>query len=300
MPREGGTARSSRRRAGTQRLSRHLLARTGRSSRTPATHDENADVYVVPAAGGQPPAARPIIPGPTSPWPGLPTAKSVLFHSGRARRYRDLHQLYTVPVSGGFPTELPLPSGERGVVLARRRAARLRAVLPVAAGMEALPRRADRRRSGSRTFATPRVTKVPREGSNDKQPDVGRRHRAISSPTARGGDAIRVRHRRRRRTPGRSRTTTASTSSPPPPGPGAIVYDQLGALSPVRPRVRPDAARGRRHASPPTFPSSGRASRRSRPARSSTPPSRPPASASSSRRTARSSPRRRRRGTCAT
>ena len=72
----------------------------------------NPDVYVIPAAGGEPkrltwhPAAD-VAAG----W--SPDSKNVLFSSTRTSS-TDAPKLFTVPVEGGFATELPLPMGSGG------------------------------------------------------------------------------------------------------------------------------------------------------------------------------------------
>jgi tricorn protease len=73
----------------------------------------NRDVYVMPAAGGQPKRltyhpSRDDVVG----W--TPDGKSVLFASPRHSYYRFNNQLFTVPVTGGPATELPLPIAEEG------------------------------------------------------------------------------------------------------------------------------------------------------------------------------------------
>jgi tricorn protease len=73
-------------------------------------YDGNKDVYVVPAAGGVPRRltfhpADDIVMG----W--APDGKKILFASwGNSFRHFEF-QLYTVPVEGGFPTQLPIPIG---------------------------------------------------------------------------------------------------------------------------------------------------------------------------------------------
>jgi tricorn protease len=107
--------------------------------------------------------------------------KSVLFNSGR-RTYRDLRQLYTVPLGGGFPTELPLPSGDEASYSAD--GTKL-AYVPYFQWQPAWKRY----RGGQTTpvwiadLRDSRVTKVPREGSNDKNP-MWLARRPISSDRA--------------------------------------------------------------------------------------------------------------------
>jgi tricorn protease len=75
-------------------------------------YDGNTDVYLVPAAGGIPkrltwhPSAD-VVQGFT------PDGKAVLFSSGRASYTASYAQLYTVPLDGGFPTQLKVPNAFR-------------------------------------------------------------------------------------------------------------------------------------------------------------------------------------------
>jgi tricorn protease len=73
-------------------------------------HEGNVDVYVIPATGG--------VPQRLTHHPALdealgwtPDGKSVLFRSNR-HSYAGFNRLFTVPLNGGLPTELPLPMGE--------------------------------------------------------------------------------------------------------------------------------------------------------------------------------------------
>jgi tricorn protease len=78
------------------------IAYTGRQ-------DGNVDVYVIDAAGGEP-LRLTYHPAPDIALGWSPDGARVIFSSTRATD-RDLTQLYTVPVGGGLPAELPLPSG---------------------------------------------------------------------------------------------------------------------------------------------------------------------------------------------
>lgn len=74
-------------------------------------YDGNRDVYVVPAAGGVPRRltfhpAEEYVAG----W--TPDGKKVLFNSWGSSFMHFEDQLYTVPVEGGMPTQLPLPVAE--------------------------------------------------------------------------------------------------------------------------------------------------------------------------------------------
>jgi tricorn protease len=71
-------------------------------------NDGNPDVYVIPAIGGVPKRLT-YHPGTDSVVGWTPDGKSILF-STWANSFRHFEQqLYTVPLTGGFPTKLPLP-----------------------------------------------------------------------------------------------------------------------------------------------------------------------------------------------
>src|SRR5512147_1976507 len=76
------------------------------------TYDGNADVYVMPAGGGEPkrltfhPTADHVLG-----W--TPDSKQVLFSSSR-NSYAGFDRLFTIGLDGGLPHELPLPEGVMG------------------------------------------------------------------------------------------------------------------------------------------------------------------------------------------
>ena len=110
VPREGGQAHVLA--SGMDLLTKPIFSPDGSMVAFTGTFDHNTDVYVVPATGGQP---RRLTwhPGPDIAVGWTPDGKNVLFRSNRYS-YSDPDQLYTVPVAGGFPQELPLAMAESG------------------------------------------------------------------------------------------------------------------------------------------------------------------------------------------
>jgi tricorn protease len=165
VAREGGAAR--RLVAGQGRNSGPLFSPDGSLVAYTGTYDENPDVYVAPAAGGQPTRLT-YHPGLDIPVGWTPDGKSVLFFSTR-KTYRDLTQLFTVPATGGPATEIPLPSGESASFSAD--ASQL-AYVPHSQWQPAWKHY----RGGQTTpiwianLRDSSITKIPREGSNDKNP----------------------------------------------------------------------------------------------------------------------------------
>ncbi len=98
--------------AGDDRLSGPIFSPDGSMIAYTGTYNDNTDVYVVSAAGGQPKRLT-YFPGPDVALGWTPDGKSVLFRS-RRYSYSDPNQLYTVPVTGGFPQELPLSMAQFG------------------------------------------------------------------------------------------------------------------------------------------------------------------------------------------
>jgi tricorn protease len=75
-----------------------------------AQYDGNTDVYTIPVEGGQPKRLT-WHPGPDIVRGFTPDGKSVLFSSGRNVFTNRYTQLFTVSLTGGMPTQLPIPNG---------------------------------------------------------------------------------------------------------------------------------------------------------------------------------------------
>jgi len=131
-------------------------------------YDGNPDVYVMPATGGVPKRLT-YHPGADSVLGWTPDGKSVLF-STWANSFRHFEQqLYTVPVTGGFPTKLPLPISDRA------------SFSPDGTRVAYVPhgqwQAAWKRYRGGQTtpiwmaaLSDSSVTKIPRDNSNDSYP----------------------------------------------------------------------------------------------------------------------------------
>ncbi len=110
VPRAGGQAHVLA--SGMDLLDGPIYSPDGSMVAFTGTYDSNTDVYVVPATGGQP-VRLTYHPGPDVAVGWTPDGKSVLLRSNRYS-YSDPDQLFTIPVAGGFPKELPLPEAEMG------------------------------------------------------------------------------------------------------------------------------------------------------------------------------------------
>ena len=106
-----------------------------------ANYDGNRDVYVMPAAGGEPQRLT-WHPGQDVALGWTPDGKRVLFLSDRDA-YADMTRMYTVPMEGGVAEVLPMWRAFERRLFSGRGEDCLRAKLPVATGMEAVPRRTD-------------------------------------------------------------------------------------------------------------------------------------------------------------
>ncbi|MBI5381634.1 MAG: PD40 domain-containing protein [Opitutae bacterium] len=110
VPRAGGEAK--RLVAGAGVLSGPHFSPDGTQLAFTGDYDGNQDVYIVPAGGGEPRRLT-YHPGSDVAVGWTPDGQSVLFRSTRTAHSR-FETLFTVPVTGGLPTELPLPLGVQG------------------------------------------------------------------------------------------------------------------------------------------------------------------------------------------
>ena len=163
--RDGGDAH--RLVTGSDRLDGPVFSPDGAMIAYTGNYHGNSDVYVVPAAGGEPRRLT-YHPGSDVAIGWTPDGKNVLFTSQRAS-YSDPRQLFTVPVNGGFPTALPLPMGSAG------------SYSPDGTHLAYMPGfqwQPDwKQYHGGQTtpiwiadLADSSVTKIPRDNSNDKNP----------------------------------------------------------------------------------------------------------------------------------
>jgi len=130
-------------------------------------YDGNTDVYVVPTAGGEPRRLT-YHPGEDVPLAFTADGRQVLFRSMRSS-VRDLPQLFLVPVEGGVPTPLPLPTGDAAALSADGTHI---AYTPFNQWQPAWKkyRGGQTSRIWIADRATSHITKVPRENSNDTFP----------------------------------------------------------------------------------------------------------------------------------
>jgi tricorn protease len=110
VSRQGGLAR--RLVTGTDLETGPIFSPDGSMVAYSGDYDGNVDVYVVSSSGGEP-ARLTYHPEPDIAVGWTPDGKSVLFRSHRDST-NDPNKLFTVPATGGFPTELPLDMAETG------------------------------------------------------------------------------------------------------------------------------------------------------------------------------------------
>src|SRR6266849_2913332 len=110
VPREGGDAKRLTAGAGVE--TDPIFSPDGSQIVFTGEYDGNVDVFVMPASGGVPRRLT-YHPGPDVAVGWTPDGKRVLFNSNRTSP-ADGGKLFTMPVDGGFPDEIPLPIAEEG------------------------------------------------------------------------------------------------------------------------------------------------------------------------------------------
>ncbi len=165
VPKQGGQAVRLTEGAGV--LANPFFSPDGKWIAFSANYDGNTDAYVMPAEGGSPKRLT-SHPYPDTVMGWTPDSKSVLFSSPMLSN-TDAPRLFTVPITGGFPSPLPLPNAYMG------------SYSPDGGHLAYVPHdkweTAWKRYRGGQTYpiwiadlATSKVKAIPRENTNDEQP----------------------------------------------------------------------------------------------------------------------------------
>jgi tricorn protease len=111
VPRTGGTARRLTANPSIKRYPKY--SPDGKWIAFTGNYDGNSDVYIIPAEGGEPKRLT-WHPFPDEVVGWTPDGKAVLFRSLRTSFHSRAPKFFTVPVTGGLETELPLPEAIGG------------------------------------------------------------------------------------------------------------------------------------------------------------------------------------------
>jgi tricorn protease len=165
VPREGG--RATRLVTGQSSNDHPVYSPDGRTIAYAGTYNGNTDVYLVDANGGEPKRLT-YYPGVDTPVAFTPDGRRIVFRSMRASP-RDLPRLFEMPIEGGVPTPLPLPTG---VDAALSPDGRHVAYTPFNQWQPAWKkyRGGQTSRIWVADLADSAVTPIPRENSNDGHP----------------------------------------------------------------------------------------------------------------------------------
>jgi len=230
VDRNGGEAR--RLVTGTGLESRPLFSPDGTLVAYTGDYDGNEDVYVAAAAGGEPRRLT-YHPGSDVAVGWTPDGKQVLIRSTR-NSYSRFEKLFTVPLEGTLPSELPLPMGVQGSYSADGSKI---AYVPswnrrLGAGPAYIAIK--RYRGGHAAsiwiadLADSSIVKVPRENSNDFNPMwIGDKIYFLSD---RNGPVTLFAYDTRTREVKELLKNDGFDFKSASAGPGAIVYERLGSL----------------------------------------------------------------------
>ena len=221
--REGGEARQMTTGVGIE--SHPVFSPDGSLVAFTGQYDGNTDVFVVPAMGGVPqrlthhPDADQVLG-----W--TPDGKSVIFSSARLS-FSPVPRLFKVPIEGGFPEQLPLPSGVQASFSPD--GTRL-AYVPTAKWQQAW-----KRYKGGQTspiwivsLSDLKIEKVPRENSNDSNPMwVGDKIYFLSD---RKGPVALFAYDLKTKQVGEALPNDGLDFKSASAGPGAIIVEQFGAF----------------------------------------------------------------------
>lgn len=223
VPRSGGDAARLTTGAGVE--TDPMFSPDGTQIAFTGEYDGNVDVFVMPAEGGFPKRLT-YHPGDDIAVGWTPDGKQVLFRSAR-NSFSYFDRLFTAPVQGGFPAELPLPMAQEGSFSPD--GSRI-AYVPIAQWQRAWKRY----RGGQTTpiwiatLSSGRIEKIPRDNSNDFNPMwVGDKIYFLSD---RDGPVTLFSYDLRSKQVKKELENRGLDLKSASAGPDAIVYEQFGSL----------------------------------------------------------------------
>ena len=223
--RDGGEA--SRLTTGVGNEATPMFSPDGRTIAFTGEYDGNVDLYTVPATGGVPKRIT-FHPGADVLAGWTPDGKQLLFSSQRTSSSGRYARLFTIPVDGTMPAEVPLPMAYEGSYSAD--GARL-AYVPIQRGFAAWKRY----RGGMTTpiwianLSDSSVESIPRDNSNDFNPMwIGDKVYFLSD---RNGPITLYSYDTKSKQVAQALANSGLDLKSATAGPDAIVYEQFGTLN---------------------------------------------------------------------